>query len=128
LKLPPLSILAFIALGLAPGLSLAVSPALAGEVQAPELTDAQRALLEQNPALADLAANTPELAQQAFELIARAAADPSPEQRGFEGVDADDALLLGQNPALLQAWRSSPEASADLLALIKSAAGGKPQK
>ena len=35
----------------------------------------------------------------------------------------------GRNPALLQVWQSSPEASADLLALIRAAAGsGKSQK
>ncbi|WP_423066944.1 hypothetical protein [Devosia sp. CN2-171] len=95
---------------------------------AAELTSEQTTMLERNPALAALAANAPML-QQAFQLIARAAAEPSGSQRGVEGLDAVDAQLLSENPALLQVWHSSPEASADLLALIKSAAGGgKPTK
>jgi hypothetical protein len=102
----------------------------AAQVAAAGLTDAERTLLEQNPALADLAETAPSLLTKAFELIARAAAEPSTDQRGVEGLDEADARLLGSNPALLQVWRSSPEASADLLALIKTAAGGggKPQK
>lgn len=97
---------------------------------AAELTPAEIAMIEQNPALAELAANAPDLLSQALEIIARAAAEPSNGQRGVEGLDAVDAQLLSENPALLQVWHSSPEASADLLALIKSAAGGggKPTK
>lgn len=96
---------------------------------AAELTSEQTTMLERNPALAALAANAPDMLQQAFQLIARAAAEPSGSQRGVEGLDAVDAQLLSENPTLLQVWHSSPEASADLLALIKSAAGGgKPTK
>jgi hypothetical protein len=106
-------------------LALLIAPV----AHAAELSEAERSMIAENPALAELATRAPELLPQAFELIAKAAAEPSTDQRGFEGLDETDTRLLGQNPALLQVWRSSPEASADLLALIKTAAGGgKPQK
>ncbi len=115
--------------------ALIILMAVGGMITAPsalavDLTREEIRLLAENPALANLAADDPDLLKQAFEIIAGAAKVPSNDQRGVEGLDPVDAGLLGENPALLQVWHSSPEASADLLALIKSAAGGggKPQK
>lgn len=121
MKLPKASAIAFLVL--AAGL-------LAAPAHALDLTREQLTLLAQNPALAEMAAETPDALPQAFELITEAAKTPPNGERGFEGLDPMDAQLLGDNPALLQVWQSSPEASADLLALIKSAAGGggKPTK
>ena len=109
---------------------LAAAPALAEMVVvAGALNEAERLMVEQNPALAELAVNSPEALRGALDLIETALANPSTSRGGLEELDAADVKLLGQNPALLQVWRSSPEASADLLQLIRTAAGGgKPQK
>jgi len=93
------------------------------------LTVEERQLIEQNPALAELAAVAPEALREVMDGIAAALANPSGTRGGLEDLDALDVRILGQNPALLQVWRSSPEASADLLSLIRTAAGGgRPQK
>jgi hypothetical protein len=89
----------------------------------------ERQLIEQNPALAELAEVAPEALREVLDGIAAALANPSGTRGGLDDLDAADVRVLGQNPALLQVWRSSPEASADLLSLIRTAAGGgKPQK
>jgi len=110
--------------------SLATAPAHAEMVVvASTLSPAERQLVEQNPALSELAAGAPEALREALDQIATALANPSTSRGGLDDLDAADVKLLGQNPALLQVWRSSPEASADLLQLIRTAAGGtKPQK
>lgn len=93
------------------------------------LSAEERQLIEQNPALAELAAVAPEALREVLDGIAAALANPSGTRGGLDDLDASDVRVLGQNPALLQVWRSSPEASADLLSLIRTAAGGgKPQK
>ena len=95
----------------------------------PSLSDAERVIVEQNPALSELAVSAPDDLRRALDLIATALANPSKTRGGLDDLDSADVKLLGQNPALLQVWRSSPEASADLLELIRTAAGsGKPQK
>ena len=93
------------------------------------LTAEELQLIEQNPALAELAEVAPEALRDVLDGIAAALANPSGTRGGLDDLDAADVKVLGQNPALLQVWRSSPEASADLLSLIRTAAGGgKPQK
>ena len=93
------------------------------------LTAEERQLVEQNPALAELAEVAPAALREVLDGIAAALANPSGTRGGLDDLDALDVRVLGQNPALLQVWRSSPEASADLLSLIRTAAGGgKPQK
>lgn len=95
----------------------------------PGLTDAEQAMLARNPALAELAAVAPERLREVLDGIADALAHPSTTRGGLDQLDAETVRLFGENPALLQAWRSSPEASADLLELIRLAAGGgKPKK
>lgn len=94
-----------------------------------ELTVEERQLIEQNPALAELAAVAPEALREVLDGIAAALANPSGTRGGLDDLGASDVRILGQNPALLQVWQSSPEASADLLSLIRTAAGdGRPQK
>jgi hypothetical protein len=116
LKLPKASAIVFFVVA-AGFLAASAAPAL-------DLTREELTLLAQNPALAELAAEAPDALTQVFEMIVEAGKTPPNDKRGFEGLDPVDAQLLGDNPALLQVWQSSPEASADLLALIKSAAGG----
>lgn len=94
-----------------------------------ELTVEERQLIEQNPALAELADVAPDALREVLDGIAAALGNPSGTRGGLDDLDASDVRILGQNPALLQVWRSSPEASADLLSLIRTAAGGgRPQK
>ncbi len=113
-------------LGIAGG--LATAPAQAEMVVIPAgLSPAELQLVEQNPALAELAGD-PQALRAALDLIATALANPSNTRGGLDDLDATDVKLLGQNPALLQVWRSSPEASADLLLLIRTAAGGSKPK
>jgi hypothetical protein len=120
--------LAVVAISAACG--LATAPAVAEMVVvAGALSEAERLMVEQNPALSELAVSSPDDLREALDLIATALASPSTSRGGLDDLDAGDVKLLGQNPALLQVWRSSPEASADLLQLIRTAAGGgKPQK
>jgi hypothetical protein len=122
------AVLVAITIGAACGVS--ATPGRAGMVVVNStISEAERVMLEQNPALSELAANSPEGLRQALDLIATAFANPSISRGGIEDLDATDVKLLGQNPALLQVWRSSPEASADLLLLIRTAAGGgKPSR
>lgn len=93
---------------------------------APSATEA--ALLEENPALAAVAATSPDQLRGVLDRLAKLIANPSDARGGLKELDEEDFRLLQQNPALFQAWRSSPEASADLLELIRVAAGGKPRK
>lgn len=114
------------------GGALAVTSAHADLVGAPTaglvLSEADKQLLSENPALRQLATNAPELLADALAIIAAAQASGVTSRGSFDGLDDSQVRLLGQNPALLQVWRSSPEASADLLQLIRTAAGGKTQK
>jgi hypothetical protein len=92
-------------------------------------TQAESALLRHNPALAAIAATSPEMLGDVLDMLAKITAHPSGTRGGLLQLDADEVRLLRDNPALFQAWRSSPEASADLLQLIRVAAGGgKPRK
>jgi hypothetical protein len=94
-----------------------------------KLSPEEQVLIEQNPALAELAEVAPQALREVLDGIAAALANPSGTRGGLDELDGADVKVLGQNPALLQVWRSSPEASADLLSLIRTAAGGgKPQK
>ena len=115
-------------LGTMAGLATAPARAEMVVVAAGALTPAEQQLLEQNPALTELAAGAPEALREALDLIAAALANPSTSRGGLDDLDAADVKLLGQNPALLQVWRSSPEASADLLQLIRTAAGSSKPK
>jgi hypothetical protein len=93
------------------------------------LSDSETALLESNPALAEVAATSPERLREILDKLAEVVAHPSTMRGGLDQLDDETVRLLERNPALLEAWRSSPEASADLLALIRIAAGGgKPQR
>ena len=110
---------------------LAGAPASAETVVAasPEivLTDAEQAMIADNPALQELSDSV--VLRQALDLIAAALKEERTGRGGLGGLEREDVELLGRNPALLQVWQSSPEASADLLALIRAAAGsGKSQK
>lgn len=90
------------------------------------LTDAEQAMIADNPALQGLDAA---VLRQALDLIAAALKEERTGRGGLGGLEREDVEILGRNPALLQVWQSSPEASADLLALIRAAAGsGKSQK
>lgn len=96
-------------------------------VSAP-LSAVEQSILDDNPAIAQLASD-PTLLRAVLDRIAAAISNPANTRGGLEQVDADTLRLFGQNPVLLQVWRSSPEASADLLALIRTAAGtDKPKK
>jgi hypothetical protein len=86
------------------------------------------AALKANPALAELARTSPQLLREVLDRLAGAIANPTEARGGLEQLSEGDLELLQQNPALFQAWRSSPEASADLLELIRVAAGGKPKR
>jgi hypothetical protein len=88
----------------------------------------QADLLAENPALARIAIRSPQLLEDVLDRLAKVLADPTDTRGGLKSLDEEDFRLLQQNPALFRAWRSSPEASADLLALIRVAAGGKPRK
>ena len=93
------------------------------------LTDVEQALVEENPILQDLAAASPENLREALDLIAAALEERHSSRGGLTALDRDIAPTFDRNPVLLQVWQSSPEASADLLALIRTAAGGgKSQK
>jgi hypothetical protein len=92
------------------------------------LSDTEAALLKENPVLAELATTSPRLLREVLDRLARAMANPTGARGGLDQLTEGDLELLEQNPALFQAWRSSPEASADLLELIRVAAGGKPKK
>jgi len=92
------------------------------------LSSAEATMLEANPALSALATTSPQLLRQVLDRIAKLIANPSDARGGLQQLTEEDWKLLQQNPALFQAWRSSPEASADLLELIRVAAGGKPRK
>jgi hypothetical protein len=93
------------------------------------LSVTEKAWLEENPALAEIAATAPELLREILDKLAFAVANPSSTRGGLQPVDEETTRILGENPALMEAWRSSPEASADLLRLIRIAAGGdKPRK
>ena len=89
------------------------------------VSPAEQQLLAENPALQQLATDAPDLLPEAFAIIARAQESGVAGKGDFDGLDESDVRLLGRNPALLQVWRSSPEASADLLKLIRTAAGGR---
>jgi hypothetical protein len=121
---------ALVAVSIGAACGLPAAPAQAEMVVvAGALSEAELLMVEKNPALSELAVNSPDDLREALDLIAAALATPSTTRGGIEDLDAGDVKLLGQNPALLQVWRSSPEASADLLQLIRTAAGGgKPQK
>ncbi len=111
--------------------SLAGTPALAETTAAASpqivLTDAEQAMVADNPALQQLSDGA--VLRQALDLIAAALKEERTGRGGLGGLEREDVELLGRNPALLQVWQSSPEASADLLALIRAAAGsGKSQK
>ncbi|RYE08030.1 MAG: hypothetical protein EOP22_15295 [Hyphomicrobiales bacterium] len=88
----------------------------------------EQEMLAANPALAELAVDAPELLREVLDRIAEALAHPSKTRGGMGQLDADTIRLFGQNPILLNVWRSSPEASADLLQLIRIAAGGSKPK
>jgi hypothetical protein len=98
LKLPAARTFALIA--------LIVWACLAAPATAGGLTEAERLMVEKNPALRELAASSPDDLREALDLIAKALANPSNSRGGPDELDAADVKLLGQNPALLQVWRS----------------------
>ena len=111
------------------GLAGAPASAETAVAASPEivLTDAEQAMIADNPALQELSDSV--VLRQALDLIAAALKEERTGRGGLGGLEREDVELLGRNPALLQVWQSSPEASADLLALIRAAAGsGKSQK
>lgn len=111
------------------GLAGAPASAETAVAASPEivLTDAEQAMIADNPALQELGDSV--VLRQALDLIAAALKQERTGRGGLGGLEREDVELLGRNPALLQVWQSSPEASADLLALIRAAAGsGKSQK
>ena len=93
------------------------------------LSERGQAWLQNNPALEHVAVAAPEMLPEILEKLAFALDNPSTSRGSLVQLEPDAAELLESNPALMQAWRSSPEASADLLELIRIAAGGgKPRK
>ena len=93
------------------------------------LSEAEQAWLRENPVLAEVAAVAPDQLREILDKLADALANPSSTRGGLPSLDEGAVQILELNPALMQAWRSSPEASADLLKLIRIAAGdGKPRK
>jgi hypothetical protein len=93
------------------------------------LSETEQLWIEDNPALADVAANAPDQLREILDVLAAVLENPSSTRGDLPALDEDTVRLLGDNPTLFQAWRSSPEASADLLQLIRIAAGsGKPRK
>jgi len=111
------------------GLAGAPASAETAVAASPEivLTDGEQAMIADNPALQELGDSA--VLRQALDLIAAALKEERTGRGGLGGLEREDVELLGRNPALLQVWQSSPEASADLLALIRAAAGsGKSRK
>lgn len=107
----------------APGGAASVTSVVAGR------NEGETVLLNSNPVLAEIAVVSPLQLRQILDGLAEVLANPSKTRGGLDQLDEETILLLEQNPALLEAWRSSPEASADLLALIRIAAGGgKPKR
>jgi hypothetical protein len=105
-------------------LAMGSAPILAETVA---LTEAEQVTVADNPALQELGDSA--VLRQALDLIAAALKEARTGRGGLGELEREDVELLGRNPALLQVWQSSPEASADLLALIRAAAGsGKSQK
>ena len=93
------------------------------------LSEAEQVWLQENPALAEVAMVAPGQLREFLDRLADALANPSSTRGGLPPLDEGAVRVLETNPALMQAWRSSPEASADLLRLIRIAAGGdKPRK
>ena len=116
-----------VALGLC--MSISGVPALAGTAATVPLTDAELAIVADNPALKELGDSSPETLRQVLDLVAAALKEERSGRGGLGSLEREDVEILGRNPTLLQVWQSSPEASADLLALIRTAAGsGKSQK
>jgi hypothetical protein len=114
------------------GLASSTSPALAAlGVQAPTLalTDSEKQIVEENPALRELSSLSPKLLRQALDIITRALNGQGTGRGTLAPLDQNDVQLLDHNPILREVLHSSPEASADLLQLLKTAGGsGKPQK
>lgn len=113
-----------LATGTAPGAPPAMMP-----VEKLSLSEIEQTLLQENPVLAELAAKAPDLLREILDKLASINDSAGNTRGGLEQIDEETARILTHNPALLQAWRNSPEASADLLQLIRVAAGnGKPRK
>ena len=93
------------------------------------LSEAEQVWLQENPALAEVAMVAPGQLREILDRLADALSNPSSTRGGLPPLDEGTVRVLETNPALMQAWRSSPEAAADLLRLIRIAAGGdKPRK
>lgn len=90
----------------------------------PLFTAEELALLETNPALADVAWTNPFLVRTLLDDLERAnAADQEPGM--LEQIDDAGKSLIEANPALDRGLRSSPEAALDLIKIIKEAAKKK---
>ena len=109
------------------GCGIGASAAEAIVTEGRVLTEREQAWVQDNPALADVAATAPQLLPEILDKLTLTLANPSTGRGGLVPLDEEAAKLLHANPALMEAWRSSPEASADLLELIRIAAG-KPRK
>ena len=117
------------ALLLATTISAAQAAPIAAVSGQPGLSAIERTLIDENPVLQELGAMSPDLQRTALDMIAAAMLLEPTTRGGLLGLEPEDAALFGSNPALLQVWKNSPEASADLLELIRTAAGsGKSQK
>ena len=103
------------------------APVLAETAAPVALTEEEQEIVADNPALQEL--GDAETLRAVLDFIAAALKEERTGRGGLGGLEREDVELLGRIPVLLQVWQSSPEASADLLALIRAAAGsGKSQK
>lgn len=97
-------------------------------IRPPPLDAAEQQILELNPDLALLAESAPWVLRRALTNFANAPKDMGePAGWGIE-VGPAESRLLGRNPALQVIYQASPEAAAELLALIRTAAGSGGRK
>lgn len=85
-----------------------------------------QAVLSENPDLEALEKTWPWLVRSTLAEAARSGEVPKGGGPSLDGLDDASISLLQRNPALMQVYQASPDAAAELLALIKAAAGGKP--
>jgi hypothetical protein len=112
---------AFALILLLSGLSFPAAANLTGlPAVPPPLTATEHDILAHNPDLSALAADHPWVLRAVLDELA---APPIAGSKATISIDADEMVILRTNPALMVVYNAAPDAAADLLALIRSAAG-----
>lgn len=91
--------------------------------QPPPLQLAEQQVLEANPDLAAIAGTAPWALRRVLSHLSAAPRDMNGPALWRDETDPENSRLLGRNPALQVIYQASPEAAAELLALIRTAAG-----